>query len=109
MAFAHQTGAALNPSRDFGPRLALVALGYGGDLLRNPYWFYGPWAGTLCGGFIGGCLYDIAIFTGGESPINYPFRRWKRAAHISKKSWMARLHLTAKEGEDVAPQNGIRL
>lgn len=23
-------------------------------------------------------MYDLLIFTGGESPINYPPRRWKR-------------------------------
>jgi len=66
MAFARQTGAALNPSRDFGPRLALLALGYDSDIFTNPYWFYGPWAGTLCGAFTGGFLYDACIFTGGK-------------------------------------------
>lgn len=101
MAFAHQTGAALNPSRDFGPRLALLALGYNRDLFTNPYWFYGPWAGTLCGAFVGGTLYDAAIFTGGESPINYPWTRTKRAARKSKQKWNKRLHLAEKEVDDV--------
>lgn len=70
LAFGFQTGAALNPSRDLGPRLALLALGYGKELFTNPYFFYGPIAGTMCGAFVGACLYDVAIFTGGESPIN---------------------------------------
>ncbi|KAK4542775.1 hypothetical protein LTR36_006151 [Oleoguttula mirabilis] len=100
MAFAYQTGAALNPSRDFGPRLALLALGYGGDLFTNPYWFYGPFAGTLCGAFVGGTLYDVAIFTGGESPINYPWSRTKRATRKSKKKWERRLHMAKKEEVD---------
>lgn len=100
MAFAYQTGAALNPSRDFGPRLALLALGYGKDLFTNPYWFYGPFAGTLCGAFVGGTLYDVCIFTGGESPINYPWSRTRRAAHKSKKKWKRRLHLAKKEEID---------
>lgn len=70
MAFAYQTGAALNASRDFGPRLALLCLGYGDDLFTDPYWFYGPFAASITGAMFGGFLYDFAIFTGGESPIN---------------------------------------
>ncbi|KAF2721897.1 aquaporin-like protein [Polychaeton citri CBS 116435] len=96
MCFVFQTGAALNPSRDFGPRLALLALGYGSELFTNPYWFYGPFAGALCGGFIGAFLYDLAIFTGGESPINYPWTRTKRAAFKSKQKWKKRLHIANK-------------
>ncbi|KAL2818183.1 aquaporin-like protein [Aspergillus cavernicola] len=42
LTFSYQTGAAFNPSRDFSPRLALLALGYRRGLFANPYWFYGP-------------------------------------------------------------------
>ncbi|KAJ9322862.1 hypothetical protein DTO027B5_2904 [Paecilomyces variotii] len=93
MTFSYQTGAAFNPSRDFGPRLALLALGYGGDLFRNPYWFYGPWAGSLTASFIGAFLYDFMIFTGGESPVNYPWERTQRAMRKSKAKWKRRLHM----------------
>lgn len=92
-AFGYQTGAALNPSRDFGPRLALLALGYGGDLFRNPYWFYGPWAGAVSGAFVGGFLYDFFIFEGGESPVNYPLERTQRAMRKRRSKWKKRLHL----------------
>ncbi|EHK16459.1 uncharacterized protein TRIVIDRAFT_41159 [Trichoderma virens Gv29-8] len=100
MSFANQTGAALNPSRDFGPRLALLALGYTSELFTNPYWFYGPWAGTLLGSFMGAFLYDFMIFTGGESPINYPLERTQRALHKSHMKWQRRLRLTPKQEED---------
>ncbi|GIK05244.1 hypothetical protein Aspvir_009348 [Aspergillus viridinutans] len=93
MTFSYQTGAAFNPSRDFGPRLALLALGYGGELFTNPYWFYGPWAGSLTGSFMGAFLYDFMIFTGGESPINYPYERTRRAMRKSRAKWKRRLHL----------------
>ncbi|UKZ77986.1 hypothetical protein TrVFT333_005720 [Trichoderma virens FT-333] len=102
MSFANQTGAALNPSRDFGPRLALLALGYTSELFTNPYWFYGPWAGTLLGSFMGAFLYDFMIFTGGESPINYPLERTQRALHKSHMKWQRRLRLTPKQEEDTA-------
>jgi aquaglyceroporin related protein, other eukaryote len=98
--FTYQTGFAGNPSRDFGPRLALLALGYGSELFTNPYWFYGPWAGALCGASIGGLLYDAAIFTGGESPVNYPWTRTKRAMRKSKKKWRRRLRLQGKEEKE---------
>lgn len=100
ISFANQTGAALNPSRDFGPRLALLALGYGSELFTNPYWFYGPFAGTLMGSFTGAFLYDFFIFTGGESPVNYPLDRTQRAIRKSGIKWRRRLHLTPNEEED---------
>ncbi|KAL4932949.1 MIP/aquaporin family protein [Aspergillus undulatus] len=97
ITFSYQTGAALNPSRDFGPRLAMLALGYGGDLFLNPYWFYGPWAGSFCGAFIGAFLYDFFIFTGGESPVNYPWERTERAMRRKKMKWRRRLGLGTGE------------
>lgn len=93
MTFGYQTGAGFNPSRDFGPRLALLALGYPNDLFLNPYWFYGPWVGTTSGAFMGGFLYDFFIFTGGESPVNYPLERTQRAMKKSRTKWKRRLSL----------------
>lgn len=91
MAFGYNTGAALNPSRDLGPRLALLALGYGSELFTDPYWFYAPIVGCITGAIVGGGLYDIAIFVGGESPINYPRKRIWRAGHKFKKRMAKRL------------------
>lgn len=101
MTFAYQTGAAFNPSRDFGPRLALLALGYSNDLFLNPYWFYGPWAGATSGAFVGAFLYDFMIFTGGESPVNYPLERTQRAMKKSRMKWKRRLHLGKREPQNV--------
>ncbi|OOF96884.1 hypothetical protein ASPCADRAFT_207005 [Aspergillus carbonarius ITEM 5010] len=94
MTFAYQTGAALNPSRDFGPRLALLAVGYPSSLFTNPYWFYGPWVGAVTGSFMGAFLYDFFIFTGGESPVNYPWERTQRAMRKSRMKWKKRLRLS---------------
>ncbi|CAG8204562.1 unnamed protein product [Penicillium nalgiovense] len=93
MCFGHQTGAAFNPSRDFGPRLALLAVGYPNTLFTDPYWLYGPWVGALSGGFVGAFLYDFFIFTGGESPVNYPLERTQRALTKSGMGWRRRLQL----------------
>jgi len=87
MAFGYNTGAAMNPSRDLGPRLALLVVGYGGEIFRNGYWVYGPIVAPIAGAVFGGFLYDAAIFVGGESPVNYPRRRIARAGHKWKKRW----------------------
>lgn len=102
IAFAYQTGAAFNPSRDFGPRLALLALGYPNDLFLNPFWFYGPWVGATLGAFMGGFLYDFFIFCGGESPVNYPLERTERALKKSGIRWKRRLHLAPKQPDQIA-------
>ncbi|OAL29522.1 hypothetical protein AYO20_09162 [Fonsecaea nubica] len=74
MAFSYNTGAALNPARDFGPRLITFFAGSGVHVFTrdNWWWIWGPWVATLAGGLVGASVYDIFIFKGGESPINYP-------------------------------------
>lgn len=91
MAFGYNTGAAMNPARDLGPRLALLALGYGKQIFTNSYWFWGSWLGPIFGAIFGAFLYDAAIFVGGESPVNYPRRRIKRASKKWRKRWAKRL------------------
>lgn len=106
MAFGYSTGAAMNGSRDLGPRLALLAVGYGGEeLFGNGYWVYGPWVGTITGAVVGGLLYDGAIFVGGESPVNYPRKRFQRAGKKWKGRWAGRL----RRGKQMAlKRNGTR-
>jgi aquaglyceroporin related protein len=96
MAFGYNTGAAMNPARDLGPRLACLAVGYGSQVFRNGYWIYGPWAATISGAVFGAFLYDAAIFVGGESPVNYPRRRIKRSGVKWKRRWGARLRRTRR-------------
>ncbi|KAI9834835.1 MAG: hypothetical protein M1819_002743 [Sarea resinae] len=91
LVFGYNTGAALNPSRDFGARLAVWALGYGRHVFTNGYWVYGPWAGTITGALVGAGLYDIFIFVGGESPVNYPRKRMKRAGRKWRHRWAGRM------------------
>lgn len=97
MAFGYNTGLAMNPARDMGPRLALLALGYGRDtIFPSSYWFWGPWCGPIAGAIFGAFLYDAAIFVGGESPVNYPRRRIKRALKKRKSKWNRRFETITK-------------
>ena len=87
MAFGYNTGACLNPARDFGPRVATAMVGYGGEIFmaRNAWWVWGAWGATVTGALVGGLLYDGAIFVGGESPVNYPRSRRRRAKARAKE------------------------
>ncbi|EHL01264.1 putative Uncharacterized membrane protein [Glarea lozoyensis 74030] len=89
MAFGYMSGPCLNPARDFGPRVATAVVGYGSRVFtdRNVWWIYGAWGATISGGLVGGLLYDVAIFVGGESPVNYPKGKRKKAIKKSKRRW----------------------
>ncbi|MDJ0343392.1 MIP/aquaporin family protein [Streptomyces sp. H10-C2] len=63
MAFGTDAGYAINPARDFGPRLASFITGYGGAW-RDQYgelYFWVPIVGPLVGGLIGATLYRFLI------------------------------------------------
>ncbi|MEU6040041.1 MIP/aquaporin family protein [Actinomadura sp. NPDC047616] len=63
MAWGTDAGYAINPARDFGPRLAQYLTGYGGAW-RDQYgglYFWVPIVGPLLGGIIGAALYLLLI------------------------------------------------
>lgn len=56
------TGYAINPARDFGPRLASAVLGWGMSVFTSHgSYFWVPLAAPLAGGVVGAMLYDLAI------------------------------------------------
>ncbi len=56
------TGYAINPARDFGPRLATYLLGWGPAVFQSHGgYFWVPIVGPLVGGVCGTYLYDFAI------------------------------------------------
>src|SRR5262249_19827188 len=63
MAWGTDAGYAINPARDFGPRLASFVTGYGSafrDQYGDPY-FWVPIVGPVIGGVLGAGLYQALI------------------------------------------------
>ncbi len=62
MSFGGINGYAINPARDFGPRLFTVAAGFKNNGLTDgaPV-FWVPIVGPLLGGLIGGAVYDFGV------------------------------------------------
>src|ERR1700689_150563 len=62
MAFGGMHGYAINPARDFGPRLFTVVAGFKNNGLTGGSWeFLVPIAGPLVGGLIGAAVYDFCV------------------------------------------------
>ena len=62
ISFGGMHGYAINPARDFGPRLFIVLAGFRNNGLTdgtNDWWI--PIAGPLLGGVIGAGIYDFGI------------------------------------------------
>jgi glycerol uptake facilitator protein len=63
MAWGTNAGYAINPARDFGPRLASFFTGYGGafkDQFGDPY-FWVPIVAPILGALVGAFLYDLLV------------------------------------------------
>ncbi len=62
MAFGGMHGYAINPARDFGPRLLTVLVGFRNNgLTDGSFVWWVPIVGPLIGGVIGGAVYDFGI------------------------------------------------
>lgn len=62
MCFGFNAGYAINPARDFGPRLFTALAGWGGEVFRaNNYYYWVPIVGPLIGGPLGALVYDWFI------------------------------------------------
>ncbi|KAG8757475.1 hypothetical protein FRC12_010307 [Ceratobasidium sp. 428] len=66
-----QTGFALNPARDLGPRLLCWFVGYGRKVwdYRSQYWLYAPVIGPMVGGILGALTYDLLLYTEDDNII----------------------------------------
>jgi MIP family channel proteins len=62
MTLGYNAGYAINPARDFGPRLFTAIAGWGGDVFRaGGGWWWVPIVAPCIGGVIGGFVYDLLI------------------------------------------------
>ena len=74
MAFGFNSGYAINPARDFGPRLFTALAGWGGEVFRagNGWWWI-PIVAPPLGAIAAGTIYDFFIgsrFPAGSSPTS---------------------------------------
>ena len=64
MAWGTNAGYAINPARDFGPRLASALTGYGGDAFNDQFgdlYFWVPIVAPILGALVGAFLYELLI------------------------------------------------
>ncbi|THU82913.1 aquaporin [Dendrothele bispora CBS 962.96] len=59
-----ETGYAINPARDLGPRILTSMVGYGSQVytFRNHYWLWCGVIGPIFGCFFGAFLYDFLLY-----------------------------------------------
>ena len=62
MTFGFNSGYAINPARDFGPRLFTAVAGWGMEVFRSGSgWWWVPIVGPSVGAIAGGWLYDVCV------------------------------------------------
>jgi MIP family channel proteins len=60
--FGMNSGYAINPARDLGPRLFTAVAGWGSDVFRaGNGWWWVPITAPFLGGIIGGLTYDLLV------------------------------------------------
>jgi MIP family channel proteins len=71
MCFGYNAGYAINPARDFGPRVFTALAGWGSEVFRaGNGWWWVPIVGPLIGGVLGGAVYDFFITRHHPHPID---------------------------------------
>lgn len=62
MTFGYNAGYAINPARDFGPRLFTALFGWGSEVFRaGSGWWWVPVVAPVIGAILGGWVYDLLV------------------------------------------------
>ena len=62
MTYGYNSGYAINPARDFGPRLFTFMAGWGSAVFTAAHnWWWVPIVAPCCGAVLGGWTYDLLI------------------------------------------------
>jgi MIP family channel proteins len=62
VTFGFNAGYAINPARDFGPRLFTFVAGWGSEVFRaGNHWWWVPIVAPCVGGVMGGWVYDLCV------------------------------------------------
>jgi MIP family channel proteins len=62
MTYGLNAGYAINPARDFAPRLFTWMAGWGNQVFTaHDHWWWVPIVGPCCGAVLGGFIYDLFI------------------------------------------------
>ncbi|TPB31936.1 aquaporin, partial [Burkholderia pseudomallei] len=59
--FGVLTGFAMNPARDFGPKMFAVLAGWGSGALGPDMYFWVPIVGPIIGAILAGFVFDKAL------------------------------------------------
>ncbi|KAM5541379.1 hypothetical protein V8D89_004933 [Ganoderma adspersum] len=99
-ALGMQTGFAINPARDLGPRLLTAMAGYGSPVFtfKNQYWLWCPVLAPIVGALVGVFFYDLFFYSGSDSILS------KRDKYAS-----AKLEELPQNGEAQHLQAGPRM
>lgn len=73
--FGYNTGPQTNPAKDIATRIIPWLVGYGAEPWQK-FWWVEAWGAAISGGIVGCLVYDVAVFEGPESPVN--FSRWRK-------------------------------
>jgi glycerol uptake facilitator protein len=103
MAWGTDAGYAINPARDFGPRLASFLTGYG-TAWRDQYgdlYFWVPIVGPIIGAVIGAALYDLLV--GRHLPVSDEDAEPGRVPENPDEPEPHGRHATGEAGDGAAP------
>ncbi|GJJ71681.1 hypothetical protein EMPS_04031 [Entomortierella parvispora] len=69
-SYGYQTGYALNPARDLGPRFFTAIAGWSFHVfVQQSHYFWVPIVAPFLGALIGACFYDVLIHTSEPTPL----------------------------------------